>query len=231
VSCPTLAPPLSATLLSAELAPPLSPFVSAPQPRNPDRPEAMVMRSYMMQTMGEEFGPFPLEFLREKLSNGLSPSTRVIVVEDGRHVADSNVGDELSAQDNPADALSAFRGYLAEAVRRAKSGADLSGAQGDLAVAHLKLGDALSKQGEADQAVENYRAGLAVAETHAARRPRDVGYKTLLGELNYALAVNGDEPARRYALVVATLTPVTSELNRRQKQLLTEATAALAKLG
>ena len=42
------------------------------------------MRSYMMQTMGEEFGPFPLEFLREKLSNGLSPSTRVIVVEDGR---------------------------------------------------------------------------------------------------------------------------------------------------
>ena len=137
---------MRSTALSAEGAPIKSPpFVSAPRPRNPDRPEAMVMRSYMVQTMGEEFGPFPLEFLREKLSKGLSPSTRVIVVEDGRHVADSNVGDELSAQDNPADALSAFRGYLASTELRAKSGSDLSGAQSDLALAHLKLGDALSK--------------------------------------------------------------------------------------
>ncbi len=189
------------------------------------------MRSYLVQTMGEEFGPFPLEFLREKLSNGLSPSTRVIVVEDGRHVADSNFGDELLAQDNPADALSAFRGYLAATERWAKSGSDLSGAQSNLALAHLRLGDVLSKQGEADQAVENYRAGLAVAETQAERQPRDVGYKTLLGELNYALAVNGDEPARRYALAVNMLTPVASQLNRRQNQLLNEATAALAKLG
>ncbi len=189
------------------------------------------MRSYMVQTMGEEFGPYPLEFLREKLSKGLSPSTNIIVVEGGKHVAYSNVGDELLAQDNPANVLSAFRGYLAEAERWAKSGSDLSGAQHNLAAARQKLGDALSKQGEADQAVENYRAGLAVAETQAARQPRDVGYKTLLAELNYALAVNGNEPARRYALVVDTLTPLASELNRTQGQLLTEATAALAKLG
>jgi tetratricopeptide (TPR) repeat protein len=185
----------------------------------------------MVQTMGEEFGPFPLEFLREKLSNGLSPSTRVIVVEDGRHVAYSNVGDELLAQDNPADALRAFRGHLAATELKAKSGSGLSGAQSDLAAAYERFGDALSKQGDADQAIETYRAGLAVAETQAALQPRFVGYKTLLAALNYALAVNGDEPARRYALVVATLTPLASDLNSRQKQTLTEATAALAKLG
>ena len=190
------------------------------------------MRSYMVQTMGEEFGPYPLEFLREKLSVGhIRPSTGVRVVEDGKHVAYSDVEDELLAQDNPADALSAFRGYLAATEQRAKSGSDLSGAQSDLAEAHLKLGDVLSKQGAADQAIENYRAGLAVAEPQAARQPRDVGYKTLLAELNYALAVNGHEPARRYALAVDALTPLASELNRRQTRVLTEATAALAKLG
>jgi tetratricopeptide (TPR) repeat protein len=188
------------------------------------------MHSYMMQSHGDEFGPFPLEFLRKRLAAAhFHPRMVVEAVEDGKHIAYSNVGDVILAQDNLSDALSTFQAYFAEAKRRAGASPSFAPAQTELAIAYQKLGDVLSTQGKVDDAIKNYRAALAVVEKLATHYPRHRHHQIDVAEFNYDLAFNGDEPARRYALVVETLAPLAQDLDRRKTQLLAEAKAALAR--
>lgn len=58
------------------------------------------MRSFIMHSMGEEFCPFPLEFVRQKLAAGLiRPTIWDTVVEDGKRISENRVADVIKSAD------------------------------------------------------------------------------------------------------------------------------------
>jgi len=189
------------------------------------------MRGYMMQSHGSDFGPYLLEFLRTKLAAAeFDPRTSADVVEDGKQVVYSTVGEVIVADDSLANAFDTFQSYLAKSKERADRSPDFEPAQYKLAFGYEGLGHVLALQGKVDEAITNYRAALAVMEKLARQNRRNEQLQTDIAELNYNLAVHGDEPARRYAVVLETVQRLQSRSHRREAQLLAKAEAALAKL-
>lgn len=120
-------------------------------------------------------------------------------------VSYERIGDVLLARTETDDAIAAYRTSLSLRERLAKAKNATAVSARDVAVAHNKLGDALVAKGNTEDAVKSYRAGLAIREKLAAAAPGDAQLQWDLLVLKWRLASTGDDPAKRFGEIVATL--------------------------
>jgi hypothetical protein len=90
----------------------------------------------------------------------------------------------------------------------------------------------LVAQGNLPEALKSFRDGLAIRDRLAKADPGNAGWQFDLVISNWKLADNGDESARRFAFIVATLRKLEGEnrLTPAQAKWLLEAEKRLAKL-
>jgi tetratricopeptide (TPR) repeat protein len=131
-----------------------------------------------------------------------------------------------------AEALTNYRQSLGVRLLVASAAPRSVEARYDLAVSYDKIGEVLAAQGARADAVESFRASLAILERLSASDPDNIGWQFDVVELNRALAVSGDDAARRFSFVAETLPSLQTRrpLNAEQAGWLAEAEAALAKL-
>ena len=143
------------------------------------------------------------------------------------------IGVVFAAQGKLDDALQAHQSALS-ILERFVTAADQDGLdrQRDLAVTLGQIGDVLVQQGKLEEALESYRRGLALMEPVLAADPNNREWRLDIVALNRALAMRGDDPARRFELIVSTLKSINSfqRLTREQTEWLVEAQAGLAQL-
>lgn len=120
-------------------------------------------------------------------------------------VSYERIGDVLLARTETDDAIAAYRTSLSLRERLAKGKHADTVSERDVAVAYNKLGDALMAKGSTEDAVKSYRVGLAIREKLAAAAPGDAQLQWDLLVLQWRLASTGDEPAKRFGEIVATL--------------------------
>ena len=72
-------------------------------------------------------------------------------------------------------------------------------------MSYNKLGDALAKQGATQDALKSYRSGLAVRERLVALDPANTQSRWDMLILQWRLANGGDDPGKRFGLIVTTL--------------------------
>jgi tetratricopeptide (TPR) repeat protein len=120
-------------------------------------------------------------------------------------VSHERIGDVLMARGAIGDAVAAYRTSLSTRERLAQNDPKNLALQRDLAVSYNKLGDALTAQGATEDALKSYRAGLAIRERLLALDPSDAQSQWDLLVLQWRLASGGDDPAKRFGLIVATL--------------------------
>jgi tetratricopeptide (TPR) repeat protein len=126
-------------------------------------------------------------------------------------VSYDRIGDVQVAQGALTDALQSFRDSLAIADRLAKADPGNAGWQRDLSVSFNKIGDVQVKQGALTDALQSFRDSLAIADRLAKADPGNVQWQTDLVASNAKLALAGDEPVRRWNLVVTTLRRLKAE--------------------
>jgi hypothetical protein len=104
--------------------------------------------------------------------------------------------------------------------------------QRNLAVAYGHIGNVCIMLGKIEEAQANFRKALAITELLASGDPMNIKWQVELTELNRALAINGDDSARRFAFIVTALLKLQTEtmLTDRQNGCLSEAKAQVAKL-
>jgi tetratricopeptide (TPR) repeat protein len=141
------------------------------------------------------------------------------------------VGDVQVAQGDLTGALESYRDSLAIIEPLAQSDPSNANWQRDLSVSYSKIGDVSSKQNNIEEATKNYRAGLAIVEHLLAVDSTNMIWQRDFVEYNYDLAINGDDPARRFELVTKNLTNLQAEhdLDKEQARWLHDAKAALSK--
>ena len=147
-------------------------------------------------------------------------------------VSHERIGDVLMARGAVGDALAAYRTSLSMRERLAQNDPKNVALQRDLAVSYNKLGDALSAQGATEDALKSYRAGLAIRERLLALDPADAQSKWDLLVLQWRLASGGDDPAKRFGLIVATLRDLAAkrQLSVEQARWLAAAEQELARV-
>ncbi len=131
--------------------------------------------------------------------------------------------------------LGVTTGSLGEAVtafNAALSAARRTGDERDESVALNHLGDVLVAQGNLPEALTSFRDGLAIADRLAKADPGNAGWQFDLVASNWRLADNGDDAARRFAFIVATLRQMKEDnrLTPAQAKWLPRAEEQLAKL-
>jgi len=138
------------------------------------------MRSYFILSMGEEFGPFPIEFVRDRLESGvIFPWTWVRIVDDGIRVAFTRAADVIAAE------AQQWQCHLIKSYsRRAELLAQRESVQG---------------------AIEYYAAALMISERLTHDAPSNPEFLSRAIECNYRLAKLGDAPASRWAPVISQL--------------------------
>jgi len=146
-------------------------------------------------------------------------------------LSNQRIGDVLLKQDKPREALQSYQKALDIAERLAKSNADNAEWRRDLSVSYSKLGDTFTKQGKHKQALEYYHRGLATMERLAATDPSNLLWQDDIVEYNYDLAINGEEPDRRFAFVAAQWNKrkTEHELTAEQTEWLAKSEAKLKK--
>jgi hypothetical protein len=94
-----------------------------------------------------------------------------------------------------------------------------------------RIGDVLVAQGNLAEALKSFRDGLAIAERLAQSDPGNAGWQFDLVVSRWKLAANGDDAARRFAFIAATLRKLKEEnrLTPVQESWLPKAEAQLAK--
>jgi eukaryotic-like serine/threonine-protein kinase len=149
----------------------------------------------------------------------------------GLSISYEKVGDVQMAQGKLADALASYQAYLELKQRLAKSSPGNTDWQRGLSVAYGKLGDLYSKEHRADGAINNYKAALAIIQHLIALNSTNAQWQADLVEYNYDLAMNGDDTARRFSLVLEQLKNLQAnrDLSNEQKGWMRNAEAALAK--
>ncbi len=142
------------------------------------------------------------------------------------------VADVLLAQGALDEALQANRAGFSIIRRLAASDAANLDWQRDLAMSYAKVGDALVARGSVDEARDAYRSGIAIMAGLTAADPNNVQWQVDATSLHWRLAAAGDEPARRFALIVRTLAELSAEnkLTPEQAEWLAKARQQLAKL-
>jgi hypothetical protein len=107
----------------------------------------------------------------------------------------------------------------------------LAGRRRDLSVSYIKIGDVLVAQGNLPEALKTFRDGLGIRERLAQSDPSNARWQFDLVISHWKLAANGDDAARRFAFIVATLRKLKEEnrLTPVQESWLPKAEAQLAK--
>jgi tetratricopeptide (TPR) repeat protein len=146
-------------------------------------------------------------------------------------VSDNKVGDLLEAQGKLDEALKAYHNALS--IRERLVAADRSNTnwQRDLAVSHSKIGDVMVKQARIEDARTSYRKALGIMEPLTAADPANVQWQVDIIDYNRDLAINGDDPARRFAFIVSALRKlqILTTLTGEQKGWLAEAEKQVSK--
>ncbi|MEZ5891010.1 MAG: tetratricopeptide repeat protein [Xanthobacteraceae bacterium] len=147
-------------------------------------------------------------------------------------VSHERIGDILMARGATGDAVAAYRTSLATRERLARNDAKNLAMQRDLAVSYNKLGDALTAQGAKEEALKAYRAGLAIRQRLLALDPSDAQSQWDLLVLQWRLASGGDDPVKRFELIVATLRDLAAkhQLSAEQARWLPAAEQELARV-
>ncbi|HEX5846138.1 MAG TPA: tetratricopeptide repeat protein [Rhodoplanes sp.] len=120
-------------------------------------------------------------------------------------VSHERIGDVLMGRGAIDDALAAYRTSLSLRERLAEKDQRNVGLQRDIAVSHNKIGDALAAQGASEEALKSYRAGLAIRERLVAQDPANAQLQWDLLVLQWRLASSGDDPAKRFGMIVSTM--------------------------
>jgi len=119
-------------------------------------------------------------------------------------LAHNKVGEVLMAQGEKAEALVSYRAGLAVAERLAEAVPEPEW-QSNLAQSYDKVGEGLVAQGEKAEAVSLFRTSLGIKERLAKASPGHTEWQWDLLVSHWRLASIGDEPARRWALIVAEM--------------------------
>jgi tetratricopeptide (TPR) repeat protein len=139
------------------------------------------------------------------------------------------IGHVLWMRNELDDALKSFRDGFATRERLAKIDPSNARWRRDLSISYTRVGDVLAAQNDLQGALKNFRDGLAIAERLAETDPENVQWQADVLWLNWRLAKYGDDPARRWALIVVTLRKLNGKLNAEQTTWLPVAEAELAK--
>jgi tetratricopeptide (TPR) repeat protein len=144
----------------------------------------------------------------------------------------NKIGDVLVEQGNLAEALKYLRDSLTIRERLAKADPNNAGWQSDLAVSYERIGDVLKLQGNLVEALKYFREDLAIAERLAKADPAHVEWQVGVVSAHWRLAANGDNSARRWAVIVTTLRQLKQDnkLTVEQAHFLRIAEEELAKL-
>ena len=147
-------------------------------------------------------------------------------------VSHERIGDVLMGRGAIGDALGAYRTSLALRERLAEKDQGNVGLQRDIAVSHNKIGDALAAQGATEDALKSYRAGLAIRERLVALDPANAQLQWDLLVLQWRLASSGDDPAKRFGLIVSTMRDLAAkrQLSADQARWLSAAEQELARV-
>jgi tetratricopeptide (TPR) repeat protein len=121
------------------------------------------------------------------------------------------IGDVQVAQGDLPGALKSYRDDLAITERLAQSDPGNAGWQRDLSVSYERIGDVQVAQGDLPGALKSYRDSLAIRKRLAQSDPGNVQWQVDVLWSNWRLAKCGDEPARRWTLIVAKLRSLASE--------------------
>ena len=147
-------------------------------------------------------------------------------------IAYDKIGDVNATRGERDEALRNYRANFAIIEKLARGDPKNAGLQRDLMVSHNRIGDMRWAKGERAEALASYRAALAIGERLAAADPANVQFVWDLMTTHGRLASRGDDPARRFALIVAALKALQAEnkLNPEQLKWLSEVEMRLAKL-
>ena len=147
-------------------------------------------------------------------------------------VSYNKIGDVLVAQGNLPEALTSFRDGLAIRDRLAQADPGNAGWQRDLSVSYERIGDVLVAQGNLPEALTSFRDGLAIRDRLAKTDPGNAGWQIDLVVSHWKLAEHGDDAARRFGFIVATLRALRDEnrLTSARAKWLPRAEERLAKL-
>jgi tetratricopeptide (TPR) repeat protein len=126
-------------------------------------------------------------------------------------VSYDRIGNVQTAQGHRAEALKSFQESLAIRERLAKTDPGNAEWQRDLSVANEKIGDALAAQGNRAAALTSFRDSLAIREQLAEADPSNAQWQWDVIASHWKLAMNGDDPARRWALIVADMYKLRNE--------------------
>ena len=111
----------------------------------------------------------------------------------------------LLAQGQLAEALQVYRDSLAIAERLAKADPANAGWQRGLSVAYDKVANVLVAHGQLAEALQVYRDSLAIRVRLAKADPENAQWQWDVVISHWKLATQGDEPARRWAFIVAEM--------------------------
>jgi tetratricopeptide (TPR) repeat protein len=121
------------------------------------------------------------------------------------------IGRVLDRRGDRSGALKSYRDSLAIRERLAQADRRNAAWQRDLSYSYTKVGDILLKTGSKTEALANFRAGLAIDECLASADPTNVWVRLDLIVSHTRLAENGDEPVRRWPLIVDLLRRLQAE--------------------
>ena len=147
-------------------------------------------------------------------------------------IAYSKIGDVSALRGERDEALRNYQANFAIIEKLARGDPKNAGLQRDLMVSHNRIGDMRWAKGERAEALSSYRAALVIGERLVAADPANVQFVWDLMTTHARLASRGDEPARRFTLIVAALKALQAEnkLNPDQVKWLSEVELRLAKL-
>jgi len=116
-------------------------------------------------------------------------------------ISHGRIGEALLRQRDFVAAAKAFE--RAKGIFLALVTADRSNVswQYDLAVSHERLADVLIEQGKVDEAVVDFRASLKIRGSLLAANPDSVQRQIEVAWVQRRLALQGDEPAQRWAAI------------------------------
>jgi tetratricopeptide (TPR) repeat protein len=138
----------------------------------------------------------------------------------------------LNEQGKLDEALKGYRDVLAIAEQLATADRSNTDWQRDLATSHANIGDVMIKQEKIAAGIASYRKALEIMEPLAAADSTNIIWHGDVIEYNRELAINGDEPAQRFAFILAALRKLQTitKLTDEQNSWLSEAETQLAKL-
>jgi tetratricopeptide (TPR) repeat protein len=146
--------------------------------------------------------------IRERLANAQPSNTRW---QSDVSVAQNRIGDVLHNQGKLDEALASYLASLA--IRERLAAAEPSNTRwlSDLSSSHSRIGSVLVSQGKFAEALTSSRDSLVIAERRARADPSNAERQWDVVVSHWNLAMQGDDPARRWVFIVAELRALKDE--------------------